>query len=163
MFSQASVILFTAWRGVCGRHPRAHTPLGRHPLTPGQAPLDIPPDRHLTRADTPSWPVHAGTQTPLQSACWGTHPTPSACRGTPNGGQCSGRCASYWNAFLLEIETKSLLSPHNFLWSLTSAFPIINIIIYWKTSSMGSELCVACLEQGDVFTGGGWLPSMHHR
>ena len=37
---------------------------------------------------------------------------------------------------------------------------------------MASELCVACLGQGDVFTGvclstsgvgEGWLPSMHHR
>ena len=111
-------------RGVCGRHPRAHTPLGKHPLTSGQTPrADIPPGRHLTRADTPpSWPVHDGTQTPLQSACRGTHLPPSACRGTPPGGHCSGRCASYWNAFLLEIETKSLLSPHDFLWSLTSAF-----------------------------------------
>ena len=77
-------------KGVCGadtpphppsppdRHtPPADTPLGRHPL--GRHPLDRhPPDRH-----------------PLPSACWDT-PTP--------GGHCSGRYASYWNAFLGSIK-----------------------------------------------------------
>ena len=107
------------WQTPPGTHTPGQTPphpwadsQGRHP--PGQT-------SHQGR-HPPSWPVHDGTQTPLQSACRGTHLPPSACRGTPPGGHCSGRCASYWNAFLLEIETKSLLSPHNFLWSLTSAF-----------------------------------------
>ena len=76
MFSQASVILFTA--GVYssmhgGRHPSGrHFPwadtLGRHPLedTP---PRQIPPGRHppgQIPPGTPPCPVHAGIHPPVQ-------------------------------------------------------------------------------------------------
>ena len=100
MFSQASVILFTGGRFVADTPLGRHTPPGRHP--PGQ---------------TPPCPVHAGIY-PLLSACWDTHtPLPSACWDTatcpvhaeihatpsPNG-HCSGRYASYWNAFLFHVD-----------------------------------------------------------
>ena len=34
------------------------------------------------------------------------HPLPSACWDTPPGGHCSGRYASYWNAFLFSISVQ---------------------------------------------------------
>ena len=96
MFSQASVILFTGggvynsmhWgqhppplgRHPLCRHPPADTQLGRHPL-----PLGRPP----TRADTPP-----GQIPPADTPRADTLPPP------PDG-HCNGRCASYWNAFLL--------------------------------------------------------------
>ena len=104
MFSQASVILFTGMGNVAdtpwqitpplhpGRHPPGrHPPLGRHSI--GQT----------TPGLTPPCPVHAGIHTPLPSACWDTHPPAQCMLGyTPDlGGHCSGRYASYWNAFLV--------------------------------------------------------------
>ena len=58
-------------------HPQADTPLGRHPPF-GRHPLGRRPTRQTppSQADTPG-------QTP-----------------PPPGGDCSGRYASYWNAFL---------------------------------------------------------------
>ena len=38
----------------------------------------------------------------LPSACWDTHPRAGQ---TSPGGQCSGRYASYWNAFLLFLKS----------------------------------------------------------
>ena len=82
MFSQASVIMFTG--GGCmpsmhwGRHPPGRHPLGRH--SPGQ---------------TPPW----ADTSPGQTSPPGKHPPPD--------GYCSGRYASYWNAFLYFIEKGS--------------------------------------------------------
>ena len=59
--------------GVCGRHP---PPSGRHPHWADPPQSDTP-----SQADTPC-PVHAGIHT---------------------DGHCSGRYASYWNAFLLNL------------------------------------------------------------
>ena len=73
MFSQASVILLTG-EGISAQ---------------GVCVWQTPPGKHPPWADTP-----------LLSACWDTHtPLPSACWDTPPGGHCSGRYASYWNAF----------------------------------------------------------------
>ena len=83
MLSQASVILFR--RGeVCipacteADTPWADTPLGRHPSRQTPSWADTPPGRHPPRQTPPS-------QTPP---------------GRPPNGHCSGRYASYWNAFL---------------------------------------------------------------
>ena len=95
-FSQACVILFTG--EVYARHPPGQTsprqtpPLaGRHPHL-WQAPISgrqTPPGRQIPpwEADTP-W-----ADTPLG----GRHPLG---RQTPADSYCSGRYASYWNAFL---------------------------------------------------------------
>ena len=88
-----SVILFTGGRFTLppGQTPPSRHPLGTHPPwahthTPGQTPLGKQPP---TRAVTPHW-----ADTPL-----GRHPL-----GRPHpDGQSSGRYASYWNAFLLQI------------------------------------------------------------
>ena len=86
MFSQASVILFTG--GACIPACTGQTPPGRHPTPLPSACWDTP----APPGQTPPCPVHAGIHTPpLSSACWDTSP----------GGHCSGRYASYWNAFLL--------------------------------------------------------------
>ena len=89
------VILFTG--GVC----LPQCMLGTHlpwADTPGQTPL---------QADSP----HADT--PLPSACWDTHPLPSAFWDTPPAsacwdrhGYCCGQYASYWNAFLLFLTSR---------------------------------------------------------
>ena len=107
MFSQVCV-KDSVHRGVYlsmhwGRHPPwAYIPLGRHPCadTPW---ADTP------QADTPC-PVHAGIHTHLlPSACWDTH--------TPDG-HCSGRYASYWNAFLFHekgsLRTNIILATGSF-------------------------------------------------
>ena len=81
-FSQASVILFT--RGVSTRHPPGQTTPWAD--TPGQTP---------PWANTP-W---VDTLTPLAR-----HPHPFLGRHPPTtDGYCSGRYASYWNAFLLTM------------------------------------------------------------
>ena len=46
--------------------------------------------------------VHGGGGVCLPSACWDTHPRAGQ---TSPGGQCSGRYASYWNAFLLFLKS----------------------------------------------------------
>ena len=84
MFSQASVILSTG--GVHPPQADTHTP-GRHP--PGQTHSRHPPWADtLPRADTPLGIPSLGRH-PL-----GRHPPP------PRDDHCSGRYASYWNAFL---------------------------------------------------------------
>ena len=85
MFLHLSVILST---GEClaDTYPWADTPLGRHPHwadTPLGHPLGRPPWQ-TPRGKTPPW-----TDTPRQ-----TLPL------SPAYGYCSGRYASYWNAFL---------------------------------------------------------------
>ena len=59
--------------------PPGQTPRGRHPL-------DRHPRADTSPGQTPPCPVHAGI------------PPPSA------DGHCSGRYASYWNAFLLNMK-----------------------------------------------------------
>ena len=72
--------------------PLADTPLGRHPT--GQAdPWTDPPGRHPW-ADT-----HPPGQTPPWADTPGQMHTPR--QTPPSSGHCSGRYASYWNAFLL--------------------------------------------------------------
>ena len=105
MFSQVCV---KNWgrHNPCPLHAVIYTPLGRHP-----------------RADTP-----LGRHSPLPSACWDTHPIaqcmlgyiPSAATPSP-GGHCSGRYASYWNAFLL---SQSLLLFSNYQDKQHSSIPI---------------------------------------
>ena len=73
-----------------GRHPQTGTPLGRHP--PGRHSLADTP-----RADTPSLGKPPG-QTP---------PSPQI------DGYCSGRYASYWNAFLFYFYFHRLISIMN--------------------------------------------------
>ena len=100
-------VFTTVWQT---SHPGQTPLLGRHPagqkprwadtlrqIPPGQTlPLtDTPLGRHpLPQADTPqaNTPLgrHPPTDTPL-----GRHPPPPP----PGDGHCSGRCASYWNAF----------------------------------------------------------------
>ena len=86
MFSQACVK--NSVRGGGGVHPPGQTPSGRPPspyadtLLPGQ--VDTPLGRH------PSW---AGRHPPEQ--------TPP-----PADGCCSGRYASYWNAFLVTVKNR---------------------------------------------------------
>ena len=94
IFLHLSVILFTG--GCLGRHPLLGrlSLLGRHPLkqtlppyyplrqiSPGQTPL----------ADTPLF------RHPLWANTWADTPR-------PGDGHCSGRFASYWNAFLFGIS-----------------------------------------------------------
>ena len=102
MFSQASVILFTEG-GVCPggecvwQTPPRQTPPWADTLTPPLARHTPPPDRH--RADTPP-----GQTPPRQTPTWQTPPsqTPPS-RHPPRDGYCSGRYASYWNAFLFYL------------------------------------------------------------
>ena len=82
MFSRACVILFT--RGVCTQHALGQTsPTGQ--TLPGRHPLG----RH------PLWP------TPPWQTPPGRHPPPDD--------HCSGRCASYWNAFLYLLKDDIML------------------------------------------------------
>ena len=73
---------------LAGRHTLSRHPLGRHP--PGR---QIPPGIQTPPSQTP-----LGIQTPP----WHSD-TP------PPDGYCSGRYASYWNAFLLEFQIGSCL------------------------------------------------------
>ena len=117
MFSQASVILFTGRRGVSV----ADTP-GQTPPWADTTQADTPPGRHL-QEDTPPWedtPLgrhsppgkHPPGQTPPGPVHAGIHTSPAQCMlgYTPPAqcllgydGHCSGRYASYWNAFLFTI------------------------------------------------------------
>ena len=87
MFSQACVKNSVHKRRWCTLH-WADTPLGRNP--PGQTPLG----RHPPWAEPPP---------PRQ-----TDPLPS-----PADGYCSGRSASYWNAFLFTMPFCSLKASNN--------------------------------------------------
>ena len=94
MFSQVSVILFTGgrgcvWQKTLSRHPLARHPLGRHP--PADTPLGKHPLGRRPRADTPP----TGQTPPMQTP-------PAECM-LAYDGHCSGRYASYWNAFLFGI------------------------------------------------------------
>ena len=87
--------------GLTGRHPLWQTPPGRHP--PGQTtPLGGHPRwqtcRHRPRQ------THLG-QTPSQAKPPGKPPPP-----TPSHGHCSGRYASYWNAFLFQLRIPRIVS-----------------------------------------------------
>ena len=65
---------------------------------------DTPPDRH-PQADTPKADIQ-WADTPWADACWADTPlTPQADH--PADGYCSGRYASYWNAFLFEKKINS--------------------------------------------------------
>ena len=88
IFSQASVILFTGG-GVCPACIGADTPS---------------PCRHSPRPDTPWEDTPQGRHVPL-----GRHPPGQTRPGKhpPPYGHCSGRYASYWNAFLYFIEKGS--------------------------------------------------------
>ena len=82
MFSQASVILSTEGV-VSGRH----TPLlGRHPRADTPLPAQAPPSQADTTALLGRHHPHLRADTP-----------------PPGDGHCSGRYASYWNAFLFCI------------------------------------------------------------
>ena len=85
MFLHVYGILFTGGRCT---PPWADTPLGRHPQA------DIPLGRH------PPWQTPPLGRHPLrQTPPLGRHPPGRH----PSDGHCSGRYASYWNAFLLYI------------------------------------------------------------
>ena len=74
----------TPWANTPGRHPPVQSPPGQTPPL-GRHPGQTPPAQCMlgcTWDTRPPAPVHAGI-----------HPPP--------GGHCSGRYASYWNAFLL--------------------------------------------------------------
>ena len=82
-----------------GRHPLGRHPPGRHPLPPGRHPwADTSPhhadtpwaDTTPLRENTPLW---ADTPSPHQTD------TPPPANNPPDG-YCSGRYASYWDAFL---------------------------------------------------------------
>ena len=105
MFSQVSVILFTGGTlGVCGRHPP-----DRHSLPWADTPRQTPPRQTPPWADTPPantpspYPVHAGTHLhcPVHAGIHTPCPVHAGIHPIPTGGHCSGRYASYWNAFLL--------------------------------------------------------------
>ena len=90
MFSQVSVILFTGGHWGCvADTPETDTPsLGQTPSgQTSHSPYPVHAGTHL------HCPVYAGIHTPCPVHA-GIHPTPT-------GGHCSGRYASYWNAFLL--------------------------------------------------------------
>ena len=93
IFSQASVILSTG-----GRHPPPGThPLARHP--PSRHPLGRHPQANTLPGQKPPLPSGCwDTHTPLHSACWDAPTSPPA-------GHCCGRYASYWNAFLLSLNS----------------------------------------------------------
>ena len=92
------------WAKIPGQTPPGRHPLGRHPFgqtplwadTPKQTPKQTPPPAQCMLG-------HTHTHN-LPSPCWDTHPPPcpvhAAIHPTPPGGNCSGRYASYWNAFL---------------------------------------------------------------
>ena len=122
-------------RGVCGRQP------------PGQTP-------------------------PPPSACWDTHPLPSACWDTrlqcmlgytPPDGHCSGRYASYWNAFLFktkfdwetiilsEAKVRNNFSRRNldiFVWMSGFQNPLAKLILInmfvdeWTSTNESSEIYI---------------------
>ena len=96
MFSQASVILFTG--GGVADPPPADTTPAQCMLGYTHTPLPLPSacwDAHPPPGQTPPCPVHSGIHPPCPVHA-GIHP-PSP---HPSASHCSGRYASYWNAFL---------------------------------------------------------------
>ena len=87
MFSQVSVILSTGGWGVW------EPPPGQTPHLPGQTPQ--PPRQ------TPHWEDTPWADTPGQTPPWADTAPPGR---PPADGYCSGRYASYWNAFLFHYE-----------------------------------------------------------
>ena len=74
--------------------PGQKLPMGRHPQLGRHAPLGRRPPRQTPPRQTPPGLIShlGGRPTSLDR-----HPTP------PTDGHCSGRCASYWNAFLIIV------------------------------------------------------------
>ena len=136
MFSQACVKNSVHRMGVYrsmhwGRHPQAGIPT----CTGSDNPPSRYPSMHWGRHSPPLWagiPACIGADTPQEGipACTGADTTPAgipACTGadtTPAGipactgadtpdGQCSGRYASYWNAFLLPLTPAWSSTAHH--------------------------------------------------
>ena len=108
----------TPWTDPADRHPLCRHPLGRQSLG-----IHFWTDISLGR-DPP------GKHPPLPSACWDTPPcpvhagihTPPPCTVHAGIRSTSGQYASYWNAFLLLIESLLMICTNirNFFFFLTS-------------------------------------------
>ena len=124
MFSQACVKDSVHWGRVYpsmhwGRHPPGQTPPGQTPPwtdTPHQTPTGQTPQGRHPPADTPC-PVHAGIHTPFPVHTW-IHP--------PDG-HCSGRYASYWNAFLF-VLWRNILQ----IWTFLKCIPVAELHCHKK-------------------------------
>ena len=122
---------------MCGRQPQGDTPWADTPRT------DIPLGRHPT-GQTPPWP-----DTPLRSACWDTLiRLPSACLDTSPapGSHCSGRYASYWNAFLFVVKFTSAdmccLSRNNLQFIGVCIMICVNASHHWAIMTSGVFILV---------------------
>ena len=99
MFLHLFVILFTG--GGAGDLPQCM--LGYHPLG-----ADTPPEPGTPPGADPPGSRHSHTQTPPEQTPPGTRHPSSGSRPPLADGYCCGRYASYWNAFLFEIEFGSV-------------------------------------------------------
>ena len=144
-----------------GRHPPGQTPPwadtpwadtpwtdtspGRHP--PGRHPwadtlwADTPPGIHPPQADTPlGRTLPLGRHPPGQTTPWADTPgqTLPLGRHPPADGYCSGRYASYWNAFLFESSS--------FIWnSWLSYFHLKEAYFIKKLNVL--HICLNCRNQ----------------